>query len=413
MSKLGLLKVIMFLWPVLAMGQMNYRKGLIITNNQDTIVGLIKDCGNSRNANECLFKETRKSPLVKYTPSEISAYHMFGYKKFVSRKVFSRKEFKGQFIEVLFEGNINLYYHFKGKDVLYYAEKPGESLIGLENELFTVSTPLSDPNAYTLYRNKYDIESKVYIDTLYSMMKDQKNIANQLVELEYNANPLISVFKAYSEQTCESANCNKYEKDRRIGKDRFGIYSGLELFQVSFEEYGYTSSFFSSVPVGILYNIPLSRFNERFSLQLELNYTKYQFSSDLSDIRYFSIQSNKVSLPISLHYKFSTYKFSPIVGIGKAMGFIFGSDVSTNLIEDEFNSDLEPLIYKSHRGSWFFDIGAEYDIKPNFTVFSTIRLHQYQNKIISQENSNYSRYKNAEGVEFKTNSLSVIVGFKF
>ena len=81
MGKLNGLTILLFLWSALAFGQMNFREGQVITNNQDTLVGYIKDCGLSRNAKECLFKLSKKSAVITYTPSEISSYHIFGYKK--------------------------------------------------------------------------------------------------------------------------------------------------------------------------------------------------------------------------------------------------------------------------------------------------------------------------------------------
>ena len=60
-------------------GQINFKKGYVITNKDDTIHGRINDKGGYRNTNICVFKEKSK-PIVKYRPGNIKGYRMFNDK---------------------------------------------------------------------------------------------------------------------------------------------------------------------------------------------------------------------------------------------------------------------------------------------------------------------------------------------
>lgn len=392
------------------------RKGQIVTSSQDTLTGFIKDCGISRNSNECLFKETKSSKVVKYNASELKSYHLFDYKKYVSKYIFTKQEFKNQFIEVLLESNINLYYFHKNKDVTYYAEKQNNKLIGLVNERFVSTRSKGSYNSDHTWQ-EIEIENPIYIDTLFSMMKDKENIVSQLYGLEYKVKPLVNLLKEYSLQTCKNGDCISYQKDLNVSKDRFGIYSGIEFSKINFTESETESAINYSIPIGILYNIPLSTINERFSIQFELVYNNYKYNSgfiNLPDgVIDIKMTSNEISIPFSFQYKLNVNRLAPVIGLGKEMGFIVTSDVPFTNQADDYVYDNNLFIYKFQKGSWFFDLGVEYEQKSNFLIFSKLRFHRHYNKIIEDKNINNFTYKKAEGIEFVTNSLSLVCGVKF
>jgi len=60
------------------LGQVNFKEGRVITTNNDTLYGLIRDNGLIRNTKVCLFKETKGGKTVKYYPEDIQSYLIFG-----------------------------------------------------------------------------------------------------------------------------------------------------------------------------------------------------------------------------------------------------------------------------------------------------------------------------------------------
>lgn len=57
-----------------ASAQVNPMQGYVITNNNDTIHGMIDYRSDAKNALECHFKENGQSDYRTYAPSDISGY---------------------------------------------------------------------------------------------------------------------------------------------------------------------------------------------------------------------------------------------------------------------------------------------------------------------------------------------------
>ena len=90
--------------------QRDYRKGYIITNQQDTVYGWIDYRGDIRNSKVCSFKKTETDQATEYSPSDIAAYRFINSKFYVSKNVGSEYVPKLVFLEYLVNGLANLYY---------------------------------------------------------------------------------------------------------------------------------------------------------------------------------------------------------------------------------------------------------------------------------------------------------------
>ena len=84
--------------------QRDFRKGYIITNQQDTIYGWIDYRGDVRNAKVCLFRKTETDPSMDYMPLDIAAYRFINSKYYVSRDVGDEYAPKQVFLEYLVNG---------------------------------------------------------------------------------------------------------------------------------------------------------------------------------------------------------------------------------------------------------------------------------------------------------------------
>ena len=88
-----LITLFLFLSLMETFAQSDFRDGLIITLDQDTIHGLVDYQSNVKNYKHCRFK--RDGVIKEYSPNQITG---FGY---LNDKFFTSKILKGLFVEVL------------------------------------------------------------------------------------------------------------------------------------------------------------------------------------------------------------------------------------------------------------------------------------------------------------------------
>jgi hypothetical protein len=418
------------------LGQINYKKGFVITNQQDTLRGLIRDAGTIRNSTVCVYKTDLHSIPVEYYPADIKYFALDGDKQYQSLEVFDKGIFKKIFMEVLIRGHVNLYYYDKNNEMKFFIEKTKDSLVGLTNK--KVPVPISSTGLYGLINNdlaplqsdrfEEQFNANIYIDlykdTLATLFGDQPDLVNELPNLKYTHRSIMGITKEYIYQACGEDNCLEYEKNMKLSKPYFGFYSGFQLSNMIYweakgisdkSEGKISSNSFPSVPFGLFIEFPLTRISELISLKVEmkLNQTNYnQGTIQLPDsLSYILIRSRSVSFPVSLHYRVLNNKFSPTIGAGKDFSFVSRSDVS-------IGSNNTFALHKNQRGGWFAELGVDYKIKTRLSAFADLRLESFQNLIIStNDNSNRSTYKNIIENKpydiFTTRSLSLHLGVRF
>ena len=97
----------LLLISLMADAQINPKEGFIITNQKDTIYGLIDYRSNTVNAKECTFKANNESEYKTYAPGQISAYRFKETGKFYISKKYENED--EVFAEFLISGMMNLY----------------------------------------------------------------------------------------------------------------------------------------------------------------------------------------------------------------------------------------------------------------------------------------------------------------
>ena len=93
-------------------GNNNFVNGFIITNEHDTIVGLLDFKTDYSNSTICKFKTNEDSTVKIYQPGEIYGFRFFDEGKFyVSKNVTIKDSLNvNVFLEFLVQGMLNLYY---------------------------------------------------------------------------------------------------------------------------------------------------------------------------------------------------------------------------------------------------------------------------------------------------------------
>lgn len=379
------LLIIILCFSLLANGQANYKKGYIITNKNDTIYGRINDRGDYRNTMVCWFKEGKNSKVIKYFPNDIIAYRMIGDKYYMSRQVIKKGIATSTFVEVLIDGKVNLYYYVKGKKTSFYIEKENsDHLIGLTNEkLSELYQPI--PETPVSYSMDYYMTNKAYLDTLSSVFRDDKKIQKTLHTIPYYRRALMRITKKYIRDICKDPECVSYEKDITKNNPKVGLFTGIQLSQVTFYSNEYRTEKFKtntilSYPVGAFVNVPLPVISDRLSIQLELidhgiHHTQ-QFTSPY--LRGVELNSTPISVPLLLKYEITRAKLTPSVSFGT---------------EAKFARFFEWRRERGDGAGWFGEIGMDYKIAKKLSVFANLRVESKKH-LLELDFDNMVRYLN-------------------
>lgn len=417
------LKVYIFLLAVtfstLVSGQLNFKKGYIITNSNDTVFGRINDGGAYRNSKVCLFKQSRKK-IVKYHPGEIKAYRMVNDKYYASKEIEINDTVKTVFLEVVLQGSVNLYHYWKNKNLAFYIEKDNK-LIGLFNEVGLL-TPHSVDETVLLYASVKDVvvRNREYLDSLCMVFSDAKDIVGRVEEVHYKERELTNITKDYILKKCKSNNCITYEKDHKMYKPTMGIYSGVRFNQFEFfsNYYSYTqkSDVFTSQPIGLFFNFPVHLLSDKLSFQVEIISNRMHFQQDFDDNKGFvsntryDISNNTIGMPLLVKYEFGNRRIRPTIGIGKEIGYGYESEVTINQ-----ESDLK--VHATQKGNWLGEIGLNYKLARRFSVFADLRVQKNDNIIIEKrfQSTPYNVLIDNENIKRKYSTLSsaLLIGIRF
>jgi hypothetical protein len=425
--------------------QLNYKSGYIINLENDTIHGLVNDGGEIRNVRVCWFKPDKKTKVKKYYPGEIISYRFDNDKYYQSNIVSDGNNSRNVFTEVLVKGKISMFYYLKNSKMAYYIEKENGELIGLLNK--EVKVPITEDlmdkkvnyyNIYDIYEyqnNNLFLNIDIYKDTLYSILEGHKNLQNQLMYLKYTKKAMLNLTKGYISEICNGKDCILYEKNLKLSKPSFGVYSGIQFSKIYFwetyskalesaSESKISCDFVPSVPLGVFCNFPIPKISDKLSVQIELQTASIYFklgSISLPLRENPGIKMNSISVPFMIKYRLLNHTVSPTIAIGKAFSYVYYSDAyEPDMIID--GTRVKMIVHKNQLNSIFYELGMNYKINRKISLFSNLRYQSNYNLIVSGDprdtNFNTTSYsniiKNKDYYDrFRTSTLSLYIGINF
>ena len=251
---------IAFFVSMVTNAQVNTKEGFIITNQKDTIYGMIDYRTNTVNAQQCLFKAKDAADYVKYTPGQIAAYRFKESGKFyVSKKFDNEEEF---FAEFLVDGIMNLYRKEKGFRQIYYLENEEGEVVSYENMEQDINYDQRTANmrAQVLYRQ---------------VAKSQRAVSD-IKAGNMSDNQLIKMVRDYHEDVCTSnEECIKYEYDdsKENTKCYLSVFAGGGYGSCSDSEIWYGIRRSNTFTVGASLDIDGGRFAKGMLFQLIGSYS--------------------------------------------------------------------------------------------------------------------------------------------
>lgn len=313
------LSAVMTLMVVSVFGQTDFQPGYIITNNADTVYGMLDNRGHLRNGKVCTFKESEQGEIVAYYPGDIKGYRFDPGKYYVSKwiRLDSEDEHRHVFAEYLVNGIADLYYYRSdGRDHYLLADREGR-LVELRNDAISLE---KDGVEYVKSSNRH-------VGLLTATFADCPEIIPSVQKAELSHKSLIDLTSKYHDYVCDGEVCIIYEKE--LPKFLAGIAPviNLGISSVNFETYDlleemdFDKSF--SRGLGIQLNLSSPKFNDKISALIEVSLTKdyyycFQTYGSSGYIQYQDVHLHTSFLESSLGFKYTYPKgrLNPTMAIG-------------------------------------------------------------------------------------------------
>jgi hypothetical protein len=352
----------------------NTQSGYVVTYEQDTIPGLIKDRADL--SEKILFKPSNESRFKEYTPSEVAYFRYYGghynngnyYYKAIDIPL-QENQIQKRFLLCLVEGKLSLYQY----EDLYYVRKELDSLIKLDKKDVMVSSTAKQVD-------------RRYIGHLKHLTQDCASLQNNIERTAYKADALSRLVMAYNQCDHPSANTLVLKKgDARRVKAGVRVSTivnkadyyvlGRDVFTHPFNsKVGYSAGFFFQFP-----------FKNKLAFQPEMLITQKATSYLGKIMNYYEGQVDfnitYLQVPLSVYYTFPTYKLRPFVAAGGVFSYVLASDAYIRIgnNKSEIKLDSRETGYRLSTGLSYpvFNrriVSLEYTHEKNFVSKSVVQI---------------------------------------
>lgn len=270
--------------------QNNFQKGYIISNNNDTVSGLIKYGSNFENTYKCSFQVNPDSPAVTYSPGEIIAYRFDDGKFFISKKL-NPSDTSHIFLEFLFDGIVDLYHYSDKKGVHYLISTTNNTLQELKN----------DTRTSIINGVKYETESKDYIGVLKTVFIESPSLMKKTESVPLTYNSLLKLAEEYHREVCPDEESINYARKRFKTRITPGLIAGYSFSDLLLRvDYNILERFVLP-PLGRGFNLGafINIKNEFFSRNLSFQ-TGLSFSNSYHSTKESNLQITGLNFPLQL-----------------------------------------------------------------------------------------------------------------
>lgn len=394
--------ILLFILAMTANAQSNYTKGYIITNENDTINGLIDFRTDKINCSFCKFKLSKNAEEKIYYPQDLIAYRLIKEGKYyVSRTIIIDNEQQKVFLEYLVQGIKDLFYYPQKNDC-YYIEDENGKMIAITKE----------PDK--IVDNKYITDNK-YKGILSYIFRSSKSVSKKINKAYFDRRDMINLTKKYHTEMCAPGQecivfANDYKKS--FLEYDFSIYGGIQLTEFTFEDNVLTDHFKSAKSIqpviGCQINISSPRLLKTLSTQIDISISKMEGCVDYI--------SNVGDNAIYEKYKFKSLMTDGSVGLKYALSSIkkirptIEAGVNYALLFNSSNS-----LYKENRGISYAEqskIDNYYSIPKSYYGFNAGAGFDYQ---LSNNHSVFCRvlFSHISTYEASINNIQLKLGFTF
>ncbi len=299
-----------------AQAQMDFRKGYVITNDNDTLKGYV----DYRTLEICSFKETPENKDHKtFMPGEIRGFGFEFNRWFVSKTVNANDNF---FLEILVRGPASLYEY----DDIFYLETQ-DTILPLKTKSKT--TQMSNTTGKFKFRE--------YIGIINFLLKDCPPDIRLLNRMKYRKESFIEIVEEYDQ--CVSGNYYTYRSTLPRTLKRYGVTAGYVCSVLRHVPYSWHNLYYlegdqpeysNSIMVGGTVNFTFTRLINNFSLLtgVYMMFSDFKVNQVLTDPTGIyahpgdtiyvngKIKIGELMLPVGFQYTFNKKTITPFINTG-------------------------------------------------------------------------------------------------
>ncbi|WP_299758503.1 outer membrane beta-barrel protein [uncultured Pontibacter sp.] len=314
----------------LSFAQKNFQSGFIVQNG-DTVQGLVDYRGGVRSSQLTTFKQNESAAEQTFSPDNIQGYGFYKEQKlFESHSVPATAEegtaTQRLFLNVLVKGKANLYHYRDAfQKERYYISKDNGPLV----ELTQVITYKTDATT----GRKRRVTDKTFVTALSSVASDCAALSPaELKRVNLNHTSLTAAVFKYNQ--CVNPASVSYAQEKKKGHISIApvaayFVSNLTTtgpYILANREYDNSLSNFTG---GISLNFTIPAINEKLSIQTDLLYTPYKFTSYQVEENGSGRQTSSevtfdlgyLKLPAQLRYTFPKGKIRPFINAGPVLAY--------------------------------------------------------------------------------------------
>ncbi|MEJ1241014.1 porin family protein [Chryseolinea sp. T2] len=301
--------------------QSDYRNGFVITQNRDSISGLVNFRDGGKSHSSCDFKTSSSAEATTYTAKDLIAYGFIGDKRFESKTIKDGDKLEIVFMEVVVAGNLTLY---QMRD-RFWVQKKGGDLTELLNN---TKDQYVDGQRVMRYDN-------MHIATLNMLMADCRIVTTSLENSRLEKRTLTKVVNDYNE--CVGGSSVVFQEKKPWAEVRFAVGGGVNFSSLNFKDAqgaaaaiaGTTKA--TAVMIGVTLDFISPRVSERLAVTVGAYYSpiayvvesKFHPGSD-----YMKMDLDQLKVPVGLKYMFKGRRLVPYVNAGGSFSFNVNSKVT-------------------------------------------------------------------------------------
>lgn len=352
----------------------DFRPGYVITNESDTLHGLIDYRGDG-NALMCVFKKNEASVAKEFKPFDIQGYRFNESKYYVSKTVVANGARTNLFLEFLIHGHADLYSFNEGKTSRFFIQKSGEKMQELTIKKETIKNN----------ETSYSRESNEYMGALKLVMKDSPRFFPVIDRTAFESHSLTMLVKRYNDYV-SSERSVFYEKQPPDVKFILAPFFSVKSSSVSFdhslmyEAIDFGRSNYATI--GLLLNTSLPKSNRWLSFQTSVELGKNKFYGNAvnptNSLRFDEVYIQDVNLigKAGFKYTYPRGKFRPTLLVGGNILYVIKRDGrrvedSRDITTITISEGKENVIAKSQYGL-NLELGVDCHLSSALTPFISV-----------------------------------------
>ncbi|MGC3943756.1 MAG: outer membrane beta-barrel protein [Chryseolinea sp.] len=319
--KASLFTALAFVICIPAFSQADYRNGFVITQNRDSISGLVNFRDGGKSYSNCDFKKSADAAVTSYGPKDLIAYGFVGDKRFETKTIKDGDKEEAYFLELVAHGKMRLY---QMRD-RYWVQKDGAELIELENN---TKDQYVDGQRVLRSDNKH-------IATMNMLMTDCADASDLVRNLKMEKRSLTKAVNGYNK--CVGGSSVVFQEKKPWAELKFGVGGGVNFSSLEFKDpqgaafaiAGTTKA--TAMMIGVTLDVVSPRVSERFAFTIAAYYSPISYTVDSKyhpGDDYMTMDLDQVKVPVGLKYLFKGGRVVPYINLGGSFNFNAKSKVT-------------------------------------------------------------------------------------